>query len=82
METSSDDSKLTLIILKLIAKLCLFATLWTISHQAPLSMGFLRQEYRSGFPFPPTGDLPTQGSNQHLLCWQADSLPLNHLRNP
>ena len=35
-----------------------FATLWTITHQAPLSMGFSRQEYWSGLPFPPPGDLP------------------------
>ena len=33
-------------------------TLWTIARQAPLSMGFSRQEYRSGLPFPPPGDLP------------------------
>ena len=33
----------------------LFATLWTIAHQAPLSMGFSRQEYWSGFPCPPSG---------------------------
>ena len=36
----------------------LFATLWTVAHQAPLSMGFSRQEYWSGLPFPPPGDLP------------------------
>ena len=34
------------------------ATLWTIDPQAPLSMGFPRQEYWSGLPFPPPGDLP------------------------
>ena len=39
----------------------LFATLWTIAHQAPLSMGFARQEYWSGSPFPPPGDLPNPG---------------------
>ena len=33
------------------------ATQWTVAHQAPLSMGFSRQEYRSGLPFPPPGDL-------------------------
>ena len=33
-------------------------TLWTVAHQAPLSMGFSRQEYWSGLPFPPTGHLP------------------------
>ena len=36
----------------------LFATLWTVAHQAPLSMGFSRQEYWSGLPFLPPGDLP------------------------
>ena len=45
----------------------LFETLWTIARQAPLSMGFSRQEYWSGLPCSPPGDLPTQGSNPHLL---------------
>ena len=39
----------------------LFATLWTAAHQAPLSMVFSRQEYSSGLPFPPPGDLPNPG---------------------
>ena len=39
----------------------LFATLWTVAHQDPLSMGFSRQEYWSGLPCPPPGDLPNQG---------------------
>ena len=39
----------------------LFLTLWTVPHQAPLSMGFSRQEYWSGLPFPPPGDLPNPG---------------------
>ena len=39
----------------------LFSTLWTIARQAPLSMGFSRQEYWSGLPFPPLGDLPDPG---------------------
>ena len=49
------------------------------SLPAPLSMGFPRQEYWSGLPCPPPGDLPTQGRNSHLLCllhWQVDSLLL------
>ena len=57
------------------------ATWWTIVHQAPLSMGFSRQEYQSGLPFPSPGDLPDQGSNSHLLYWQVDSLLLSHLRS-
>ena len=36
----------------------LFGTLWTVADQAPLSMGFSRQEYWNGLPFPPPGDLP------------------------
>ena len=36
-------------------------TLWTVAHQAPLSMGFSRQKYWSGLPFPFAGDLPNPG---------------------
>ena len=36
----------------------LFVTPWTVTHQSPLSMGFSRQEYWSGLPWPPPGDLP------------------------
>ena len=39
----------------------LFATPWTVAHQDPLSVGFSRQEYWSGFPFPPPGALPNPG---------------------
>ena len=39
----------------------LFVTLWTVAHQAPLSMGFSRQEYWSGLPCPPLQDLPRPG---------------------
>ena len=38
-----------------------FVTLWTVAHQAPLSMGFPRQEYWSGLPFPSPGDHPAPG---------------------
>ena len=53
-------------------------TLWTVSCQAPLSIGFSRQEYWSGLPCPPPWDLLSQGFNLHLFCllhWQAGSLP-------
>ena len=43
------------------SRVWLFATLWTIASQAPLSMGFSRQEYWSGLPCPPPGDLPDSG---------------------
>ena len=62
----------------------LFAVPWTIACQAPLSMGLSRQEYWSGLPCLPPGDLPDLGSNLGLLCllhWQADSSPLHHLRS-
>ena len=39
----------------------LFGTPWTVAHRTPLSMGFLRQEYWSGLPFSPPGDLPDPG---------------------
>ena len=53
----------------------LFATPWTVARQAPLSMGFSRQEYWSGLPCPPPGDLPDPGVKPTLL---VDSLPLSH----
>ena len=54
------------------------ATPGTVARQASLPMGIPRQEYRSGLPFPSQEIFLTQGSNLHLLYWQADSLPLNH----
>ena len=57
----------------------LFATLWTVAHQAPLSMGFSRQEYWNGLPCPPPGHLPHQGLTLcflRLLHWQEGSLTL------
>ena len=53
----------------------LFATPWTVAHQAPLSMGFSRQEYWSGLPFPSPGDLPHPGIKPKCPALQADSLP-------
>ena len=53
----------------------LFATPWTVAHQAPLSVGFSKQIYWNGLPCLLQGIFPTQGS--HLLClllWKADSL--------
>ena len=46
---------------------CLFVMLWTVAHQAPLSMGFFRQEYWIGLPFPSAAIFPTQVENPHLL---------------
>ena len=49
-------------------------TLWTVTHQAPLSMGFSRQEYWSGLPFPSPGDLPNPGIEPRSSALQADAL--------
>ena len=59
--------------------LYLFATPWTIAHQAPLSMGFSRQEHWSELPFPSPGDHPSPGTEPvSYIClhWQAGSLLL------
>ena len=50
-------------------------TLWTIAHQAPLSMDFSRQEYWSGLSFPSLGDLPNPRIEPESLALQADPLP-------
>ena len=52
----------------------LFATLWTLACQAPLSMGFSRQEYWSGWPFPSPGILPNPGIESGSPALQADAL--------
>ena len=52
----------------------LFVTLWTVAHQAPLSVGFPRQEYWSELPFPSAGDLPNPGIEPRSPSLQADSL--------
>ena len=48
-----------------------FETLWTLARQAPLFMGFSRQEYWSGLPFPPLGDLPDPGIKSASLMSPA-----------
>ena len=53
----------------------LFVTPQTVSHHAPLSMGFLSQEHWSGLPFPSPGDLPNQGIEPMSPALQAGSLP-------
>ena len=57
-------------------------TLWTVACQAPLSMGFPRQENWSGLPFPPPGDLPNAGIEPTSPALQVDYLPLSHLGIP
>ena len=58
----------------------LFATLWTVTCQAPLSMEFSRQEYWSGLPCPPPGDLPDPEIEPVSPALQADSLSRKPLK--
>ena len=60
----------------------LFAILWTVAHQAPLSVGFSRKEYWSGLPCPPPGDLPDAGVQSVSPALPADSSPLSHQGSP
>ena len=59
---------------KLLSPVRLCATPWTVAYQAPPSMGFSRQKYWSGLPFPSPGDLPEPGIEQRSPAFQADAL--------
>ena len=79
-------------VLSRFSRVWLFVTLWVIAHQAPLSMGFSRQEYWSGLPFLPPGDLPHPGIEPKSFTfptlaggffststtWKDCSFPINH----
>ena len=67
---------------QLLSHVQLSAISWTVAGQAPLSVGFPRQEYGVGCHFLLQGIFPTQGLNLDLLLWQADSLPLSHQGDP
>ena len=72
-------------VLSRFSRVRLFATPWTVARQAPLSMGFSRQEYWSGLPFPSPGDLPDPGVepvSPVVPALQADSLSLSHQGSP
>ena len=60
--------------MKSLSHVQLFATPWTVAHQAPPSMGFSRQEYWSGLPFPSPGDLPDPWIKPRSPALQADTL--------
>ena len=60
---------------KSLSRVRLFVTPWTVAYQAPLSMGFSRQECWSGLPFPSLGDLPDPGIEPRSPALQADALP-------
>ena len=59
---------------KSLSRVRLFVTPWTVAHQAPPSMGFSRQEYWSGLPFPSSGDLPDPGIEPRSPALRADAL--------
>ena len=59
-----------------------FENPWTVAFQAPLSMGFSKQEHCSGLLCPPPGNLPDPGIEPMSPALQADSLPLSHWGNP
>ena len=59
---------------KLLSRVRLFATPWTVAYQASPSMGFSRQEYWSGLPFPSPGDLPDPGIEPGSPSLEADAL--------
>ena len=67
---------------KSLSRVWLFATPWTVAYQAPLSMGFSRQEHWSALPFPSPGDLPDPGIEPGSSAFQADALlsepPVKH----
>ena len=70
--------------MKLLSRVQLFATSWTVANQAPPSMGFSRQEYWSGLPFPSPEDLPDPGKIDcidHNKLWKIleDMGISNHL---
>ena len=60
---------------KLLSHVRLFATPWTVAYQASLSVGFSRQGYWRGVPFPSPGDLPDPGIEAGFPTLQADALP-------
>ena len=57
-------------------------TPWTVAHQAPLSMGFSRQEYWSGLPFLPPGDFPSPGTEPASLALAGGFFTADHLGSP
>ena len=61
--------------MKSLSRVRLFAAPWTVAYQAPPSMGFSRQEYWSGLPFPSPGDLPNSGIEPRSPALQTDALP-------
>ena len=75
-------SGIFLSLVKSLSRVRLFATSWTVAYQAPWSMGFSRQEYWSGLPFPSPGYLPNPGIKPGSPALQTDALPSEPLGKP
>ena len=67
---------------KLLSRVQLIATPWTVAYQAPPSMEFSKQEYWSGLPFPSPGDLPNPGIQPRSPALRADVFPFETLGKP
>ena len=82
----SNFVKILAFVVESLSHVWLFVTPLTVAHQAPLSMGFSRQEYCSGLPFPSPGDLLDPGikplASATSPTLQVDSLLLSHWRSP
>ena len=78
MAESEEELKSLLIKVKSLSRVRLFVTPWTVACQAPLSMGFSRQEYWSGLPFPSPGDLPNSEIEPSLLHYRQTLFHLSH----
>ena len=76
MECYTNNTKCVVKVkVKSLSRVRLFATPWTVAHQVPPSIGFSRQEYWSGLPFPSPGDLLDPGIKPRSPALQADTLP-------
>ena len=82
METQSTEYFAPGSKVKSLSHVRLFATPWTVAHQAPPSIEFSRQEYWSGLPFPSPGDLPNSGIEPGSPALQADALLSEPPGNP
>ena len=70
-----EDYNFSLCVCLSLSRVQFFVMTQTVAHQAPLALGFSRQEYQSGLPFPSPGDLPNPGIKPRSPELQVDSLP-------
>ena len=79
---TDEETKERKVKVKSLSHVRLFVTLWIVAYQASPSMGFSRQEYQSGLPFPSPGIFPTQASNPGLPHCRQTLYPLGHQGSP